>query len=106
MPQTPAELAAAEKKASGKKLRKTSKFQNRLAVLPCHIRTVREELGLSINEVSKATKISISTLSLVERGSDVCMSTVQTLCRYYGMRVEALWPLPFGSPIENIKANP
>jgi transcriptional regulator with XRE-family HTH domain len=58
----------------------------------CKIRELRESLGLSMQEVTKATGIQPSSQSLAERGKDLNLSTAYKLAKFYGKTIEELWP--------------
>src|SRR4051794_30143103 len=54
------------------------------------VRRVREDRGLTLEEVSKATEVSVATLSRIERGGskDVDGGTLVSLCKWVGARPE------------------
>jgi quercetin dioxygenase-like cupin family protein/DNA-binding Xre family transcriptional regulator len=69
------------------------------AVLESHVgyrlRELRQERGLSLGEVSEATGISTSFLSLVETGrSDITLGRLMRLVKFYDTSVEELLPQP------------
>jgi DNA-binding XRE family transcriptional regulator len=91
---TPAQKLAAEKK---QKARENRHRESRiLGKVHCRVRVTREKLGLSLYDVSEATGISPSGLSAIERGRDVQITTAHKLCRFFGVSVDQLWPLPAG----------
>jgi DNA-binding XRE family transcriptional regulator len=88
---TPAEkLAAAKRERARENRHPVRKFSK----VPCLCRETRVQLGLSLHDVCKATGISPAGLSAIERGGDVQMTTCHKLCRFFGMTVGDLWPVP------------
>lgn len=57
----------------------------------CGLREIRERLGLSLREVSKATGVNLSTLSRVEHGEELTLNNAVALSKFFGVGIEALW---------------
>lgn len=75
------------------------------------ILTARTAQGLSLRSVSDQTKLSISTLSRVERGGGTDWETMVTLARFYRLSLDDLAQLPMSVPSpandpHSIKENP
>ncbi len=59
------------------------------------LRQIRNERGLSLNQVAEATGISRSLLSLIETGqSDITVGRLSRLTRLYGVRYAEILPEP------------
>lgn len=86
---TPAENLSEQKKPKATANRKSTSA--RPPVFSCGIRAVRENLGLSLRDVSQAVGFSIAALWQIEHGTDPMLSTAFKLAAFYGCSVEELW---------------
>lgn len=59
----------------------------RLSKLSAHLRELRESHKLTLQQVSKQTRLSISFLSDVERGKTPSLVTLSKLARCYGAEI-------------------
>lgn len=82
---TPAE------KLSQSKPSKTLKPTNHPRVWRCAVRSERERLRLSLDEVAEAVGMSKCGLWQVERGSDPMLTTAWKLAAFFGMPIDDLW---------------
>lgn len=64
------------------------------AILVCHLRKLRNELGLSAKQVGEENGISTRTIELMERGLGPKLENALLLARFYGVAVEKIWSLP------------
>lgn len=66
---------------------------DRLEALGARIRTIRHERGLSLRDLGGLTGLSISFLSLVERGrSGLALTSLHTIAEALGVDVGSLFP--------------
>lgn len=58
-----------------------------------HLRTLRSERGLTLQQVSEGTGLSISTLHAIENEQEreATLATAFKLARFYGLAVEKIW---------------
>ncbi|HKU21144.1 MAG TPA: helix-turn-helix transcriptional regulator [Terriglobales bacterium] len=58
-----------------------------------HLRTLRSERGLTLQQVSEGTGLSISTLHAIENEQEreATLATAFKLARFYGLSVENIW---------------
>lgn len=58
-----------------------------------HLRTLRSERGLTLQQVSEGTGLSISTLHAIENEQEreATLATAFKLARFYGLSVEKIW---------------
>jgi DNA-binding XRE family transcriptional regulator len=58
-----------------------------------HLRTLRAERGLTLQQVSEATGLSISTLHAIENEQEreATLATAFKLAHFYGLPVEKIW---------------
>lgn len=58
-----------------------------------HLRTLRSERGLTLQQVSEGTGLSISTLHAIENEQEreATLATAFKLARFYGLTVEKIW---------------
>lgn len=59
--------------------------------LVCQIRSLRNDLGLSTQDVAGAAKVSAANLNRIERGGDVGMLIALRLARLFGKSIEVIW---------------
>lgn len=83
MSKTPAEVLAEKKPPKNQSARKTP--------LMCVCRKVRDNLGLSLRDVQRATGISNAAICHIEAGCDVQLTNAMKLAEFYGMSIEQLW---------------
>ena len=58
-----------------------------------NLKKIRTERGLSLGKLASQTKLSKTTLSLIESGySDPRLSTVFKLCKVLNLQVEDIFP--------------
>ena len=77
-------------KLSGKTRKRKSRL-NRAVPWDCAIRGLRKGLNLTLEQVSKETKVSNAILSMIERGTDPCLTTAMALSTFFQRPVEELW---------------
>lgn len=63
----------------------------------CRLRAVREQLGLSLNEVAKAVGISNVGLYQIECGHGTRLGSARKLSAFYGKSIDELWPTKGGA---------
>jgi DNA-binding XRE family transcriptional regulator len=87
-------VTPAEKLAKKKTRKRAARNQaNRLlGIHRCSIREIREAIGISLNDAAKGVGISPAGMSVIERGSDVTLSTMKKLVVFYGKGLDELWP--------------
>ena len=58
-----------------------------------HLRSLRAERGLTLQQVSDGTGLSISTLHAIENEQEreATLATAFKLARFYGLAVEKIW---------------
>ncbi len=58
-----------------------------------HLRSLRAERGLTLQQVSEGTGLSISTLHAIENEQEreATLATAFKLARFYGLAVEKIW---------------
>ncbi|HEX6906125.1 MAG TPA: helix-turn-helix transcriptional regulator [Terriglobales bacterium] len=58
-----------------------------------HLRALRSERGLTLQQVSEGTGLSISTLHAIENEQEreATLATAFKLARFYGLSVEKIW---------------
>lgn len=58
-----------------------------------HLRTLRAQRGLTLQQVSEGTGLSISTLHAIENEQEreATLATAFKLARFYGLAVEKIW---------------
>lgn len=58
-----------------------------------HLRTLRAQRGLTLQQVSEGTGLSISTLHAIENEQEreATLATAFKLARFYGLSVEKIW---------------
>jgi len=58
-----------------------------------HLRTLRAQRGLTLQQVSEGTGLSISTLHAIENEQEreATLATAFKLARFYGLPVEKIW---------------
>jgi DNA-binding XRE family transcriptional regulator len=58
-----------------------------------HLRTLRSQRGLTLQQVSEGTGLSISTLHAIENEQEreATLATAFKLARFYGLSVEKIW---------------
>ncbi len=78
-------------KLSQSKPRPTRKPTNHPKAWACAVRTERERLRLSLDEVAKHVGMSKCGLWQVESGSDPMLTTAWKLAAFFGKRIEELW---------------
>jgi DNA-binding XRE family transcriptional regulator len=69
----------------------------RALVTKCTLRQMRTQRGLSIDDLSLASGVSNACISYVERGSCPTMATAQKLSKFFGCRIDDLWPSDYES---------
>jgi DNA-binding XRE family transcriptional regulator len=80
-------MQTAKQVASKKKPKKGPEY----GPLSCRVRSEREGMGLSLDDVAGATRISKSTLSYLERGFDAQLSTALKIARFFNLPLDRLW---------------
>ncbi len=88
---TPAERLAARKPWRRPK-RNGPPHPPRKAVWDTRLRAVREELKLSMRDVAKAVRLSLTTYWQIENGTDPMLTNAVRIAAFFGMTVESLWP--------------
>ncbi len=80
--------------ALAKKLRRTKNKRpfGRDLIWRCQMVRMRTELGLSLRDVEAAIGVSNATLSHVERGTDLTLSTAVKIVKFFGCTIEEMWP--------------
>lgn len=64
----------------------------RKVVWRCTLLDRRQRLNLSLRDIEGATGITSASLSTVERGSDLTLTTARKIADFFGASVEELWP--------------
>lgn len=82
-------MSPAEKMASKKPKKNEGPARN--VVLICRMRKKRQELGLTLRDVEKATKVNNVTILDAERGCGITLQNALRLARFFGVAVEDLW---------------
>lgn len=90
---SPAEILAKRKAA------KPPPKQYRKVIWRCRLNEMRNKLGLSMREVEAATKITTATITQVERGMDLNLTTARALAAFFGVAVEEMWPVKWGEEL-------
>lgn len=87
-------MTPAEKLAKKKTRKRAARNQaNRLlGIHRCNIREIREAIGITVSDAAKGAGITPAGMSVIERGSDVTLSTMKKLARFYGKSFDELWP--------------
>ncbi len=87
-------VSPAEKLAHRKPWRRSPRNRSkpRKAVWECRIRAEREPLRLSLRDVARACKLSVTALHQIEHGSDPMLTTATRLAEFFGLAVGELWP--------------
>jgi DNA-binding XRE family transcriptional regulator len=86
-------MTPAEKLASLKPWRREPRNGvYRRVVWDCKVREIRESLRVSIRDVAKAVKMSVTALWQIEMGGETTLSTARKLTVFFGKTVEELWP--------------
>jgi transcriptional regulator with XRE-family HTH domain len=69
--------------------------RNQLETICRDLRELRHQRGATLVEVAEATRLSPSSLSLIERGlSDFGVTKLARLANYYGTQIEHLLRIP------------
>lgn len=90
---TPAQRLARAKPVQRFVLKPSSSNRYR-AVLECRLFALRRGLGLTLDDVSKAVRISKAHLHQVEHGAEIGLTLAFRLASFYGKRIETLWKTP------------
>lgn len=69
-------------------------MSRRKIVWKCAVANLRQARGLTVRAVAKGTGLTISAISVIERGSDPQLTTAHKLADFFGVRLEQLWPEP------------
>ena len=64
-----------------------------IPVLICRLRAIRATLRLSMNDVAQAAQIKHQSLSIIESGGNVKLTTALRLSAFFGMPITAIWSL-------------
>ncbi len=87
-------MTPAEKLAAKKPWRRPprNKVAYRRIVWRSTVRETREALRISLRDVARACKMSVTALWQIEQGGDPMLSTAMKLAVFFGKTVEELWP--------------
>ena len=90
---TPAEKLAKEKQTIGKvPWGKRSKRSDRKQAFAPKLKTLRQSLGLTHQQVADGAKLGSATNARdAELGFDIFLTTALKLARFYGVAVESIW---------------
>ena len=75
-------------KLGSQRFRKLYDEEAQLARLAVQVQEVRQELGLSQEDVAKRANVTQQQLSKVENGANCNVTTLLKVCRALGLRVE------------------
>lgn len=89
-----------EGKLQSQRFQKLYAEEAQLARLAVQVQEVRQELGLSQQDVAKRANVTQQQLSRVENGANCNLTTLLKVCRALGLRVE-LEPLKTESQLAN-----
>lgn len=64
----------------------------------CLLMPMREKLGLTIRDVAEGTGIDNVTISAVEHGVNLRLTTARDIAAFFGVTVEEMWPERAGEP--------
>ncbi len=84
---SPAEELAAKLTQEGRK----RPLSSRKVRWHCHLRRLREKLGLQQQDVARAIGCCNSVVSTAERGHEPVLTNAMKLARFFGKSVEELW---------------
>lgn len=58
----------------------------------CTINKRRELLGLTLQQIGRATGVSPAILSNISNGTDLRLTTAVKIAKFFGCFIEELWP--------------
>lgn len=85
------ERSPAEKLADAKPRRSPNRKPLRNAVWKSALRSVRDRLGLTLDDVATAVGMSKPGYWAVEQGGDPALTTARKLADFFGLPIETLW---------------
>lgn len=84
-------MTPAEELASKKPKRQVKRKKPNPGPWHCLISEERRRLGLTLEEVASATKISKTAIWQIDNGGDVLLTTAHKLAVFFGKSIDQLW---------------
>jgi DNA-binding XRE family transcriptional regulator len=85
-------MTPAEEYASKRQRAARHRKPKRNTVWLCLLREYRDRIGLTLDDVADALKMSKTAIHQIENGQDTMLTTARAVAKFFGVAVESMWP--------------